>query len=132
MSYILGVDYGLKYIGIALSDKNGIYSSPYSLKLNNKEFLPYFNKLLQEYTIDIIVVGNPLNSQGEDSDFSLEIKKFISHFKDSNLSFILWNETLTSKQASKYLTKKRKRIDDIAANIILQEYLDFKNENIAK
>ncbi len=132
MAYILGIDYGAKYIGIALSDKKGIYSAPYALKLNNKEFLSYFNELLQEYSIETVVIGNPLNIQGEDSSYSLEIKNFISQFNESELKFVLWNETLTSNQASQYLSKKKKRIDDIAANIILQEYLDFANLDITK
>jgi len=126
MSYILGIDYGIKYIGIALSDKNGIYAKPYSIKRNNDLFIPFFNDLLSEYSIEKIVVGNPLSKDGYDSNFSLEVKKFVKTL-DVRKEYILWNETLSSDQAKVYLSKKRKRIDDIAASIILQEYLDYEN-----
>ncbi len=126
MSYILGLDYGTKYIGIAISDKNAIYSKPYLIKRNNEFFIPFFDDLLKEYSIEKIVVGTPLSEDGYDSNFSLEVKNFIKCLNQDK-EYILWNETLSSDQAKVYLSKKKKRIDDIAASIILQEYLDYIN-----
>lgn len=126
MSYFLGIDFGNKYIGLALSDKKGRYSSPYSVVRNNKDFLSFLNDLILKYSVDTVIIGNPLNSEGEDSVYSEKIKEFS---KNINCKYVLWNETLTSFESKGNLSKNKKRIDDVAAAIILQEYLDYINKS---
>ena len=126
MAYFLGIDFGNKYIGLALSDKDGKFSSPYSVVRNNKDFLSFLNDLLLKYPIDTVVIGNPLNSEGEDSVYSEKTKEFSKSIK---CKYILWNETLTSFESKSKLSRSKKRIDDVAASIILQEYLDYINKS---
>ena len=125
----ISLDYGQKNIGIALSDKNGIIAKSFSIVKNNDKFFDYFINTCMQYNIKGIVVGLPLDIDGNDTKMSLEIKNFASQLsKDFNIIF--WDETLTSKYAEEILRskgKKRGKVDDISAQIILQEYLDYKN-----
>ncbi len=125
----ISLDYGQKNIGIALSDKNGIIAKSFSIVKNNDKFFDYFINTCMQYNIKGIVVGLPLDIDGNDTKMSLEIKNFVSQLsKDFNIIF--WDETLTSKYAEEILRSKgtkRGKVDDISAQIILQEYLDYKN-----
>ncbi len=124
MSYILGIDYGEKYIGLALSDKNSRFSEPFSIKRNNKDFYIFLINILEKYNIVKIVIGNPVNIDGSEGFSSKRVRDFVQSL-NLEIDCIFWNETLTSFEVE---NKKNVRIDDKSASIILQEYLDFINK----
>ncbi len=131
MMYI-AIDYGKRNIGIALSDKNGLIAKSFSIVKNNDKFFDYLLSLLQKYSILKIVVGIPLDIDGNDTVMSKEIKQKFAYL-EKDFDIIFWDETLSSKEAENILRlkgKKRGKVDDISAQIILQEYLDLiHNEN---
>jgi putative Holliday junction resolvase len=125
---ILGIDYGEKRIGIAISDENAIIASRYKILQNDKSFIDNFNNIIISYKIGKIVVGLPLNENGKEGVSSKKVRDFIRTLDIGNIEVVYWNETLTTYDAGLILKKtgrgKKERVDDIAAQIILQEYLD--------
>ena len=134
-SRIIGIDPGGKRIGIAISDENKIVATPYTtlIKENYKDLLFQIKKIINEYQIDGIVVGNPINmdgSLGPSSQSAKDLAKNLS--KDITENITLWDERLSSRGAfnlSNELainsSKKLKKLDENSAQFILQGVLDF-------
>ncbi len=135
MGRIVAVDFGLKRLGVALSDETKIIAS--SLKTliagkNSEETAKLLLQLLQEYSIDKIIFGNPLHMNGSVSFLADEVRHFISIFeKMINIPISLWDERLTSVQAHRTMQlggvsrkNRAKKVDALAAIILLQSYLD--------
>jgi len=131
---ILGLDIGDKRIGIAISDKTGLIAQGLMTleRLNIEHDLSIIEDIIKSKDIDLIVIGLPLNMNGtlsKEASKVLEFKKILS--SKTNLKIITYDERLSSKEAEDLLIranisrKKRKpQIDKIAAQIILQKYLD--------
>lgn len=141
MMRILALDFGLKRIGIAISDENQKIALPVkTLMVQNPN--QAVSLLLQEmqknqWQIEKVILGNPLLLSGKKGEMALLVEKFKTELaKKLNIPVLLWDERLTSSQADKMLKKdynRKKRsqiIDPIAATIILQNYLDSQNPTI--
>lgn len=132
----MGLDLGRARVGIAMSDILGILASPYET-LQSKGLdrdVEYVAKLCKDYQVDTVVIGLPLNMDGTDSDMSEYAKSFAEVLKQKiEAVVVLQDERLTSVEAEEYLNqtntrgKKRKAVlDQVAACIILQTFLDTK------
>ncbi len=133
----LGLDLGSKTLGLAISDRTStIATSLDVIRYETKEEL--FSKLedvVINKNVDIFVLGNPLNLDGSLSKRSEETLEFKSELENKfNKSVIMQDERLSTVEAERMLisndTKRKNRkkvIDKIAATIILQGYLDRKN-----
>lgn len=135
---ILGIDFGLRFIGLAISDELGIIARPlgrYERK-NEEAEKKFFADLIEKWRVKEIVIGNPLHMDGRVSKGSQKCKEFADWLKENfSLEPILWDERLTTVQAERVLKdsgmtrKKRKNfIDKLSAVIILQSYLDSKKK----
>lgn len=132
----LGLDLGTKTLGLAITDKLGIISSPYKvLRYNNIDEL--INELLiiiNEEEVDELVLGLPKNmdnSMGFASERSLKFKELLEtkttkkiHLVDERLSTVEAEKFLISTDTSR--NKRKKIIDAYAANVILDTYLKSK------
>ena len=136
MKRILGIDYGIKRTGIAISDPLGIIASPLET-VNTVNLVDYLLKLIENEKISDLVIGLPLNSKNKLFDIEKEIKKFILKIKlklpELNIERI--DERFTSKIARNYIniyTEKQKtrrnkeNLDKVSASLILQSYLEKK------
>ncbi|RJP74262.1 MAG: Holliday junction resolvase RuvX [Ignavibacteriales bacterium] len=133
---ILAIDYGLKRIGLALSDPLKIFAYPFKTLNNDNKLINDLKELVDTQGITEIVVGYPLKENGEKSSSTLEVEKFVLRLKESfKIDIILRDERYTSELAKQNIlqsvTKKKKRqdkglVDRNAACIFLQEYLDEK------
>ena len=122
----LGIDYGTKRIGIAVSDENIILAFPKGILLNNLNIFKNIGEILKTENISEIVIGESVNFKGKENIVSKEIKTFISELKDKfNLPIHEQKEFLTSVEARRF--QKKKEVDDSAAALILQRYLDRIN-----
>jgi putative Holliday junction resolvase len=131
---ILGIDYGSKRIGIAVSDPLGIIAQGISVVANSSIMINDIKKLVHEYGAEMVVVGMPLNLKGEKGIKAEEVEKFITQIeKELQIEVVRFDERFTSKMAHQTLrdmeVKKKKRqdkgtIDKMAAALILQGYLD--------
>ena len=134
-SRLIGIDPGGKRIGIALSDENKIVATPYTtiIKENYRDLVDQIQKIVNEYDIDGIVIGNPINMDGTEGPSSQSAKDLAKNLsKDITENIILWDERLSSQGAfnlSNELainsSKKVKKLDENSAQFILQGVLDF-------
>ena len=133
----LGLDLGSKTLGMALSDASGLIASPYQVIRHNENYeqlLSEVKRVVEEKNVQEIVLGLPKNMNntiGEKGNLSLLFKsqledllKIPVHLQDERLTTVEAQNILLKQDASR---KKRKQvIDEVAATIILQSYLDRK------
>ena len=134
-SRLIGIDPGRKRIGIAISDENKIVATPYTtlIKENYPNLVSQIKKIINENQIDGIVIGNPINMDGSEGPSSQSAKDLAKNLsKDITENITLWDERLSSQGAfnlSNELainsSKKVKKLDQNAAQFILQGVLDF-------
>tara|TARA_B100001250_G_scaffold376019_1_gene364009 strand:- start:229 stop:729 length:501 start_codon:yes stop_codon:yes gene_type:complete len=134
-SRLMGIDPGKKRIGIAISDENKIIATPYKTLIKNdySTFIKEIVKIISDNNIKGIVIGNPLNMDGTESQSSQSSKDMaINLSKNISEPILLWDERLSSKGAFNFtsnldvnISKKVKKLDENAATFILQGVLDF-------
>lgn len=141
---ILGVDYGTKRIGLAVSDENRTLAFPKQILLNDINTFKMLSEILKKENVSEIVVGESVDFSGKLNVLSARIEVFISELKEKfELPVYKQKEFLTSVEArrgvngkkdsnksnahSKLKQKKSGRIDAGAAALILQRYLDKIN-----
>lgn len=131
---ILGVDYGAKRVGIAITDPLRMFGYPLITINNDHKFWENFEKLFVEYEIELIVLGYPLKESGARSSSTELIEKFHSVLKNKIKIPIVfvderYSSSIAKQQILESVTSKKKRrdkglVDKNAAAIILKEYLD--------
>ena len=136
MGRILGVDYGESRIGLAISDKTKSIAFPFkTIKNKNIDFLlNFFRNLYSEKNIESIVIGLPLGMNGKDTLQTKNVRIFSKSIGILGLPIFFQDERLTSISAKKFLIKQniktghnKDKIDEIAATIFLQQFLDMNN-----
>ena len=136
----LGIDYGDRHIGLAMSDALGLTAQPYGtyeLKPADAENRKFFRELVAKYDIGEIVIGNPLRMDGTPGTRSERTKEFADWLeKIVHKPIVLWDERLTTRQALQSMgdgklrgREKKNREDQIAALIILSTYLERKRSD---
>lgn len=132
---ILGVDYGRKRIGLAVSDEARFLArplDPYFRTHSRKRDLEALARLAHEQEAGSMVFGLPLNMDGTRGEMAREVEEFVDQLRPiANMDIIVSDERLTSVEAERVLLqgnvkrKDRKLLrDGLAATIILQGYLD--------
>ena len=123
----LGIDYGTKRIGLAISDEGGTLAFPYAILENSKSSLGEIKTICAHEGVETIIVGESLDYKGEPNIVKKEIDKFIVELRKVLGIPIIEEREFLSTQQARFYQMKRKRVDDSAAAIILQSYLDRKN-----
>ncbi len=142
----LGIDFGSKRVGIAVSDENKKYSFSRDFILNDKKFYENLLKIIKSEFIEKIIIGYPLNFKSEKTIQTLEVEKFRSELEaklnKNNIAaeLVFFDERLTSKIAqdsilmsglSRTKRQEKGKVDSISAQIILQDSIDkTNNQNI--
>lgn len=136
---ILGLDYGAKTVGVAVSDPLGITAQgveTITRKEENKlrKTCSRIEELVRDYEVDRIVLGYPKNmndTEGERARKTVEFKEMLE--RRTGLEVILWDERLTTIAAERTLMEsgvrrehRKEVIDKVAAGLILQGYLDLQ------
>ena len=142
---ILAIDYGKKRLGLALSDEAGVTSRPFATwtRTNRRRDLGRLRDLVRQQSVRRIVVGLPLHLDGTPSEMSEEAKSFSERVRKAlGLPVELMDERLSSWEARQSLAaansnerarrnstegsdrSRKTPLDEIAAAIILQDYLD--------
>lgn len=135
---IIGLDFGSKTVGVAVSDQLLITAQGVEIIRRNspkklRQTLARIEELIHQYEVEKIVLGYPKNmdnSEGDRCEKTQEFKEMLE--KRTNLPVILWDERLTTVAADKLMIEsnirredRKKYVDRIAAEFILQGYLDF-------
>jgi len=140
----LGLDWGQKRIGIAITDEILAFAHPLDIIKNSFKIKDFLKDIIKEEDIDEVVVGLPLTLRGEIGEQAVKVKKQVDKiFKDIKVKLTFWDERMSTIHADRllkekeFIYKKRKKVkkvnDKIAACLILQSYLDYlkkKNEKI--
>ena len=131
---LLALDLGSKRIGVAVSDELGLTAQPVmTLKRRNPRLdLRSIARLARRFCVSGIVVGNPLLLSGEPSARSAKAKTFAAELGAiTGLPILLWDERLTTRQAHEILYQAGRQrqhhrpvVDQVAATLILQSFLD--------
>jgi putative holliday junction resolvase len=123
----LGIDYGTKKVGIAVSDEDASFAFPKEIVATEKLF-EYLKDFVIKEQIKAIVMGESLASNGEENKINESAHAFGRKIqKEINIPVFFVREDFSSVEAHRYQTKKGNR-DDSAAAVILQRFLD-KNRN---
>ena len=143
MARILGLDFGTKTVGVAISDELLITAQAVETIWREKpsklrQTLARIEELVNQYGVEKIVLGFPKNmndTEGERCEKTREFKELLE--KRTGLEVILWDERLTTVAANEAMIEmgirrenRKEYIDQIAAIFILQEYLDYFANNV--
>jgi putative Holliday junction resolvase len=133
---ILGLDMGAKRIGLAVSDPLGITAQGLEVwvRRGREADLDHILKVAREYHVQQIVVGLPRHLDGRPGAATPEIREFAGALGQAlGAEVIFWDERLTTAAAERLLiqadvSRKRRRqvVDQLAAVLILQSYLDYR------
>ena len=139
----LGLDVGNRRIGVAVSDELGITAQPVMTlerKRNRRDDLRSLGRLARKFGVSAIVVGNPLRLSGEESSQTVKTQTFASELGElTGLPIHLHDERMTTHEAHQILyeagharQQHRRVVDQVAATLILQSFLDESYRNTPK
>jgi len=141
MDRIMGLDFGAKTVGVAISDPlcltaQGIETIQRKSENKLRQTLARIESLIDEYQVGKLVLGFPKhmnNDIGDRGEKSLEFKEMLE--RRTGLTVVMWDERLTTVQAERVLKEsnirreeRKKYVDKLAAVFILQGYLDSLQE----
>ena len=127
----LAIDYGSKYIGLAVSDPDGVLAFPVGVVANNDKIIDTIMDLIKEKSITNIVIGDSIDEHGNKNNIAKYATEFGNQIKEkSGLPVHYINESFTSSHARFMFddTKIKGRIDASAAALILQRFLDKQKQ----
>ena len=140
MNRIIGIDYGRKRIGVAVSDPLRIFASALDT-VPSAKIIEYLQNYSQNETIERIVIGYPLNMNGAPSEAALDIDAFLPLLKkkfpeipvtleDERFTSVLAHRAMIEGGMKKSDRRDKNSVDKVSAAIILQTYLDKENQKI--
>ncbi len=130
---LLGVDHGDRRIGLALSDPIPMIASPLkTLTVDNaQEALDAILEIVNDYDVVLVIVGLPIGMKGQETEQTKHVKKFADGLIKIGIKVALQDERLTSVSAKKSILQQKKKanknkglVDQTAAAILLQQYID--------
>ena len=134
MDRIIGIDYGRKRVGVAVSDPLGIFASALET-VHSAKIIEYLKNYSQNETIVRFVVGYPINMNGAPSEAARDVDIFLKHLaaafpqipvtlEDERFTSVLAHKAMIDGGMKKQDRMKKESVDKISAAIILQSYLD--------
>jgi len=134
VSRILGIDFGTRRIGLALSDPTGTLASPLPFLENTtpQNVTASLKELIQAHAVQTVVVGMPRNMDGTYGPAAAKVREFIAQIQPHlSAQIIEQDERMTTVQASRDLSQMgltqkelRQKVDSSSAGLILQQFLD--------
>ena len=137
MMKVIGIDFGLSKVGLAISDPSGIIALPLKvIRYKNKEdLLSELKGIAKEKNVNKFVVGYPISMNYKENEMTKIIDIFKQDMENMNFEVILEDERLSSEYAKKIMieqdvkvSRNKEMVDLTAASIILHTYLD-RNKN---
>jgi len=140
---ILAIDFGMKRMGVAVSDPLGVTAQglPTLQRTRIEDDLRHIEKLVEEYSPARVILGNPISHAGGETAMSRGVAKFAQKLRRRlSCPVELWDERLTSVEANRMLrtsgmgiAKRQRAADRVAATLLLQSYLDYQaSENVRR
>lgn len=139
MSRSLGIDFGTRRIGLALSDPTGTLASPLPFLENSSppQVTAALRQLIETHDVQTVVIGLPRNMDGTYGPAAAKVREFIAQIQPHlSAEIIPQDERLTTAQASRDLSQMglnqkelRQKVDSSCASLILQQFLDRSSPN---
>jgi putative Holliday junction resolvase len=140
MGRIIGIDFGTKRIGVAVTDPLQIFASPLDT-IRKEDFFTFVEEYRKKEEIEAFVVGNPIQLNNEPSESVNQLIPFLKKLRNKypGITIHLIDERFTSQMALRSMidggvTKKERRdksmVDRISASIILQSFLDKRSNKV--
>jgi putative Holliday junction resolvase len=139
---ILAIDFGMKRMGIAVSDALGITAQGLRTleRTNMENDLRHIHDLVEEHSAERVVIGNPLGHKGNETGMSQRTAAFAEKLRRRlDCPVELWDERLTSVEANRMLResgmsieKRRRAVDRVAVTLLLQGYLDRRANEVER
>lgn len=136
---ILGIDYGSKRVGVSVSDPTRVISQGIGTLENNPGLLKKLKDIVEKEGIVLIVVGMPYSADGGKGAKAIEVDQFIGRLRgEVAVEVETWDESYTSVNAQQAFRdggmrrkqrQEKHRVDEMAARLMLQEYLDHQSAN---
>ncbi len=129
---VLGLDVGDRRIGLACSDPTGLLASPLGVwrRLDEERDVQHIVAMAQEHEVRVVVVGLPINMNGTEGPQAEKTRRFAECLQRAGLHVVLWDERLTTVEATRMLQERGMRakriphhVDEAAAVLILEAYL---------
>lgn len=123
---MIGLDVGMKRIGIARASSVARIAEPLET-IETAKIMPHLKKLVEQHSVDTIVVGLPRNLEGNDTAQTQWVRDWLDSVKPKIKGTFYWqDEALTTKvaEAAEQAYKKTKDNDAFAAAVILQDFLN--------
>jgi len=134
MARILGIDYGERRIGLALSDPSGTVATPWRVlpSESNRADVAQIAQFCDEQRVERLVIGLPLAMDGSEGPAAKKVQAFAVLLREAQpRPVITWDERFTTRSAQQVLiaggarrAKRKEVVDKLAAQILLQHYLD--------
>jgi putative holliday junction resolvase len=131
---IMGLDLGTRNIGVAVSDEMCFFAHPRDTikRISDDKAIDLIEDMARGSEVKTIVIGLPVNMDGTEGERALASRRFAEKIERRGaFTVVLWDERLSTKEAEDILikasvrrNKRRKVIDKMAAQVILQNYLD--------
>ncbi|MCC6613601.1 MAG: Holliday junction resolvase RuvX [Anaerolineae bacterium] len=139
---LLGIDHGLVRIGLAVSDETGLVARELSIirRTSKREDFAKINHIAAEQRAVALIVGIPTDyARAEQGLYSQadRVRTWVEALREATtLPIVLWDETMSSHEAQELARKQRRKreapVDDLAARVILQSYLDALRDGLAE
>ena len=136
MSKIIAIDYGLKRIGVAISDESRVLAFGLDT-VSVSEIILFLTQIVNKEHIDVFVIGKPLQKDNTQSEIENEILRFIKKLKlifpqiviqryDERFTSLIAKKTIIESGINKKKRADKKLVDKISATLILQSFLEKK------
>jgi putative Holliday junction resolvase len=140
MNPILGVDFGRARIGVAISDELRLLAHPFETISSKQDAVRRIAQIVREKKIDNVVVGIPRHMSGEIGNAANEALGFVEKLREVlPCQVVTWDERLTTVAAHRVLREAGRKtratrsfVDQVAAQMILQGYLDRRESSRAE
>jgi putative Holliday junction resolvase len=138
MGRLLGIDYGTKRIGVAISDPLGIVAQGVTTLQHDGSLMEHLANIVHERGVTLIVVGMPYSDDGGKGVKAQEVDRFVYRLRQElRMEVQTWDESLSSVEAQRAVIaggmkrkqrREKHRIDEMAARLLLQGYLDAQQQ----
>jgi len=119
----IGIDFGTKRIGVAVTDPDGTMALPHSVIANDRHAIENIAAIARDRAATTIVVGRSMTLAGADNKLQSHIDQFVGELRTFGFTVVLEDERFSSAQAT-HIQGKTAHLDASAATLILQSFLD--------
>ncbi len=123
----MGIDYGSKRVGIAISDETGSFALPHTVLKNTSKLIEELNTIMCDKDISVIILGESKNFKGEDNVIMKDIKVFKDKIENTLGKQVVYEPEFMTSQEAELIQGKGEMHDASAAALILKSYLSRTN-----